>query len=297
MQPNNNDKLTIKKSTFAIIVTVIAVLAILGGGLYYYKGGNISGLFAYGDSETETGTNLDGTKELGSIDPVTVDITVITAKECAGCFDLATAADELKKSPILVVRQLSKILASSDEAKALIKQYGITKIPTMIMTGDEVDKLPVQGFKKVGNTLIMEDVPPPYIDLEDKEIKGLTKLTYLVDKTCTQCYDAKQHKEVLEYAFGIYIANEETKDISSTEGKALVDKYKITKIPTILLSTEANDYQMVQTLWDKLGTKETDGVLVFRNFEMTKDIVYKDLATNKLVNTSQLPAQANTAEE
>ncbi len=298
MQPNNEDKLTIKKSTFAIIVTVIAVLAVLGGGLYYYSGGNISGLFHYtGDSETETGTNLEGTKEIGSIEPVTVDITVITAKECAGCFDLAKAADELRKSPMLVIRQLSKIFASSDEAKALIKQYGITKIPTMIITGDEVDTLPVQGFKKVGNTLIMEEVPPPYIDLEDKEVKGLTKLTYLVDKTCTQCYEVKQHKEVLEYAFGIYIAKEETTDISSAEGKALIDKYEITKIPTILLSTEANEYPLVQTLWDKIGTKETDGTLVFRNFDMTKDIVYRDLTTNKLINTSQMPEQEPIVEE
>lgn len=297
MQPQNDDKLTIKKSTFAIIITVIAVLAILGGGIYYYKGGNLSGLFTYGENTEKTNTNLEGTKEVGSIEPVTIDITVITAKECARCFDLATAADELKKSPILIIRQMNKILASSDEAKALIKKYGITKIPTMIMTGDEVDKLPVQGFKKIDNSLIMEDVPPPYIDLEEKQVKGLTKLTYLVDKTCTQCYNVKQHKEVLEYAFGIYIATEETKDISNTEGKALIDKYKITKIPTILLSTEANDYPMVQTIWDKIGTKETDGVLVFRNFEMTKDVVYKDLATNKLINTSAAAGQQNPNEE
>lgn len=297
MQPTNEDKLTIKKSTLAIIAAVIAVLVILGGGLYYYTGGNISGLFSYREDTNEANTNLDGTKELGSIEPVTVDIIVITAKECAGCFDLAAAADELKKSPILVIRQMSKILASSDEAKLLIKQYGITKIPTMIITGDEIDKLPVKGFKKINTSLIMEDVPPPYIDLKEKQIKGLTKITYLTDKACTQCYDVKQHKEVIEYAFGIYIASEETKDMSSTEGKALIDKYKITKVPTILLSSEANEYQMVQTLWDKLGTKETDGTLVFRNFEMTKDLIYNDLETNKLVNTSQMPAQTNPAEE
>lgn len=286
-QPNN-DKITLKKSTLILILIGIIALFLILGGLYYYK---------TKQSETEKKSGLEGTKELGSIEPVTADITVITAKECAGCFDLATAADELKKSPILQIRQMSKILASSDEAKALIKQYEITKIPTMILTGDEIDKLPVQGFRKVGNTLIMEEVPPPYIDLEDKEVKGLTKLTYLVDKTCLQCYDVKQHKEVLEYAFGIYIANEATADISSSEGKELVSKYKITQIPTILLSEEANEYPLVKELWDKIGTKETDGILVFRNFEMTKDIVYKDLTTNELINTSQTPVLDNIAEE
>lgn len=270
------EKITIKKNMLYAIIAAAIILILVLGGLYYYK-------TKYADN---TGTDLEGTKEIGSIEPVTVDITIITAKECAGCFDLATAADELKKSPILVIKQLNKILASSDEAKALIKKYEITKIPTMILTGEDIDKLPVQGFRKVDNTLIMEEVPPPYIDLEDKEIKGLTKLTYLVDKTCMQCYNVKQHKDVLQYAFGIYIASEETKDISSAEGKQLIDKYKITKMPTILLSTEANEYPMVQTLWEQIGTKETDGVLVFRNFEMTKDVVYKDLATNRLINTS-----------
>jgi thiol-disulfide isomerase/thioredoxin len=288
MPQKNDETITIRKSTFIIIIVAIIAVAIMLGGLYYYK---------TKISREKDAANLAGTKEIGSIEPVEVSITVITAKECAGCFDLAKAADELKQSPILIIKQMNKILASSDEAKGLIKKYEITKIPTMIITGNEIDKLPVQGFKRTDNALVMEEVPPPFIDLEEKQVKGLTKLTYLTDKACLQCYEVKQHKEVIEYAFGIYIATEETKDISSTEGKELLAKYSITKVPTILLSEEANEYPMVQTLWGKLGTKEEDGILVFRNFEMTKDLIYKDLETNQLVNTSQMPAQADSSEE
>jgi hypothetical protein len=110
----------------------------------------------------------------------------------------------------------------------------------------------------------------------------------LTDDSCEECYDVEQHRDIMMMAFGVYINEEEMIDISSAEGKELLEKYDITKVPTILMSEEAGKYQTIQLVWDQLGTIEEDGTYVFRGFEMTQDLMYKDLETNQLVNTSQL---------
>ncbi len=268
----SKESITIKKNTFIIaIIVIIAIIAALAS-VYYL---NLSK------------TDKVETKEIGSLEPVEIDVTAIIVKECGICINMTEVVQELKLSPFVNVRQSNILFASAREAKQFISNYDIKKLPTIILHGD-TDKLPLKGFEKVEDGAFLEDVPPPYVDLEKKEIEGLVDITYITDDSCAECYDAKQHKEIMQLAFGMYIDNEKTFDISSKEGKALLKEYSITKVPTIILSEEAKDYPAMKIIWEQIGTVEEDGKHVFRGFEMTQDIIYKDLETNQLINTSEL---------
>jgi len=274
----NNETITIKKSTFMILIAAALVILIGIGGIYYYSTLN------------KKTTGLEGTQEIDSIEPVELEITAITVPECKICMNMSQAVEELKQAPFIIPKQTNIIYATSDEAKLLIKEYDITKLPALILIGD-TDTLPLNGFRNVKGGAVLDEVPPPYVDLTEKKIMGIVNLTYLTDNSCTECYDVEQHKDVMAYAFGMYVGNEEYIDISTPQGKTILEKYKITQVPTILLSQEADAYQMVQMLWDKIGTVEKDGTRVFRGFDMTNDVVYKDLETGQLVNTSQIQNQ------
>ncbi|MDO8618388.1 MAG: hypothetical protein Q7R49_00420, partial [Candidatus Daviesbacteria bacterium] len=72
-------------------------------------------------------------------------------------------------------------------------------------------------------------------------------------------------------------------DISSVEGKSLLARYGITKVPTILISPEADQYANLKNVWKNVGTVETDGWYVFREMQQLRGAVYKDLTTNQIV--------------
>ena len=74
---------------------------------------------------------------------------------------------------------------------------------------------------------------------------------------------------------------ENTYDISSKEGKELIARYKITKIPIIILSPDASAYPSFISAWDGVGTKETNGWFIMRNPELLG--TYKDLSTNQIL--------------
>lgn len=272
----NTETIKIKKTT--LIIAIIIILAIIAA---------LASVYYINTSKNKKAS----TQDVLPIEPVEIDVTAIVAKECRICINMTQIVEELKQTPFIKIRQSNIIFASSRDAKQFIQMYDIKKLPALILQGKDVNKLPLKGFREVEDGAVLEEIPPPYVDLEQKNIVGLVDITYLTDDSCIECYDAEQHREIMELAFGIYFANEKTVDISSKEGKALLEEYSITKVPTVILSEEAKEYQTIQMIWDQIGTVEEDGVHVFRGFEMTQDIVYKDLETNELINTSQLPEE------
>ena len=274
----NDESIKIKKST--LIIAVVVILAVIAALATLYYVNQIK--------DNQIKDKKITTEEALSMEPVDVRITAIIFKECKICMNMTQVVQELKQTPSVNVKQSSIIIAASAEAMRYIKMFDIKKLPALILEGENVLKLPLKGFREVEGGVVLEDMPPPYVDLEEKNIAGLVEMTYLTDNSCIKCYDVEQHKDIMTLAFGVYINEEKTIDISSKEGKELLEKYDITKVPTILLSEEAEKYQTIQIVWDQLGTIEEDGTYVFRGFEMTQDLVYKDLETNQLMNTSKL---------
>lgn len=234
------------------------------------KGFSVSGL-----------TNVDDALIYSATKPVYLDlatgkyrgrvqITIINPEDCIECYNISSFADAI--GSVAVVSSVEKV--SSSEAAGLIEANNITELPALLLSGDldlytdfvtTVEKI---GAQRVGNNLIITAaLNPPYWDIKNNEVRGLVNLTYLVDKSCDTCYNYNVHRTILEN-YGVKIVSEETIDIASKEGKDLVKLYNITKVPTVLLSSDMQYYPQMDLVWKQVGNVEDDGVYVFREVDL-----------------------------
>jgi len=213
--------------------------------------------------------------------PANLKLTKITTPDCPDCFDVEAAIAALKKQNVSVSEEKTLVL-TSDSAESLIKQLGIKRLPTYIATG-EVNKNNLESFIKTNgeikdSTFIFTNITPVFIDSESKKEIGRVSVIYLVDSTCAGCYDpVKIQKPILLQGYGVKLGDERSLDIASQEGKRLVAKYKITQVPTVLLSPDADQYARLKNVWKNVGTIESDGWYLFRELKQLGDIKYKNL--------------------
>ena len=136
------------------------------------------------------------------------------------------------------------------------------------------------GTRESDGTLVFRSPYPPYFDLDSKKIIGGVSVTELVDATCTDCYNVSMHQGLLKTKFAMRLTEISTFDVSSEDGKALISKYKITKVPTIVISNDALAYPNFDQIWEQVGSIESDGSLVFRAVEQITSGSYTDLSVS-----------------
>ena len=211
-----------------------------------------------------------------------VTAVVINPDECKKCYNSGFLISQLQQSGIVIQKIETK---KQSEAWDLIIKYNIQKLPAIILSEGlgEYTSL-VQAWSQLGvikdNSYVVTTLPPPYLDLQSGQIKGLVKVTYLTDKTCTTCYDVMNHKQVMQ-RFGVEIDKDEIVDISSTIGKQLITKYKITKVPIVIFSKDISAYDSFIQVLSTVSEKQTDGSVVFTNPEVMG--IYKDIIANKII--------------
>lgn len=216
-----------------------------------------------------------------------VNLIIIAKEDCEECFDMSGLSQQLEMIGMVVVDEKT-VEYDSKEGKALIEEYEITKIPTMILSEDAIlyDQIKA-AWDQVGSVeddgkLVMREVNPPFYDLEAKKVKGIVDITYIVDEDCEECYDPKQFKTYFGQQIGVGFDDEETIDVSSDEGKELIKTYNITLVPTVIFSKDLGEYPAVKQLWSQLG-KIVNGKYVFTTVDQLKNIYYKDLATGEIM--------------
>ncbi len=223
-----------------------------------------------------------------------VRLTIINATSCAKCTDIGPTAAQIKAAGVSIYQQ-SVVDSDSTEGKALIEKYNITKLPAMLLSADAAHYTVIAsawatvGTVESDSTHIMRQTSPPFYDVASKKVKGLATIILLNDSSCTSCYDVTQHTPILKRGFGIVTETEKTVDLASSEGKALAEKYRITAVPTVIM-TDVDAYESLKQPWQLVGTVESDGAYVFRKFENWPGNAYKDLATGKVV-ANPLPNQ------
>jgi thiol-disulfide isomerase/thioredoxin len=228
-----------------------------------------------------------------------VDVTYLKADGCDQCQDLNQLISQFESNGIVFDKK-SEAGSSSAEGKALIAKYNITSVPTLLLSSElsEYSQI-VQVWNSVGSvesdgTFIIrtpEALGIPFYDLSQDRLRGFVDVTYITDKSCATCYNVSVHRLILE-RFGVYPHTETTVDVSDAEGKALIAKYNITKVPTIILSQDASVYQALGQVWPTVGTVESDGMFVFRNPEAMTGSIYRDLSTGQIVGTTAAPTTA-----
>lgn len=230
--------------------------------------------------------------------PAEIELTLITPTACEACVDGNILLDTIQKQNVRILES-EVFAADSDEGKALIEAYGITRVPTVLVRG-EFEKENVRdvfasmnGEKNDDGTLILQITQPVYVDLTSNTVVGLVDVTYLTDARCADCYDPTQHKAILENNFGVRFQSERSIDVTTTEGRALLSQYDITQVPTVLLSSPASAYDRLTAAWQSVGSVEEDGMYLFRKNEALGPVVYKNLETGETIR----PASDNASDE
>lgn len=213
------------------------------------------------------------TPTIEPVEKAKIVLTIITVPGCRYCTDLKDLITRIKTSNDVTIVSEKSISYQDAEAQSLIGKYNITKVPTVILSGEtsKVSDLrriwPQIGEEKEDGTLILTKMRPMYYDVKKGDFVGKLKLLKIVNSSCGElCTKASGIQNVLETATGIRFIEEQTREYNSTEGKAAIEKYGITKIPALIVSgdIEAYDELGLKQEWIKVGTVESDGSLVWR---------------------------------
>jgi hypothetical protein len=211
-----------------------------------------------------------------------VSAIIVEDKSCSVCRDFTLLLENFKQSQVFIAEE--KIIDyKTREGQSIVSQNNISKIPALLLS-DDADAYPeiLQGLRQLGltpkNGFYVIESSAPYIEPNTGKLRGVVDVTYLKDETCLECYDVMMHKQILE-RLGIALGKEETIEASSSRGQELIQKYKIDKVPTIILQGDFEVYTQVEGLWlQQLGTKEEDGSYVFRELTaLGKDTKFKEL--------------------
>jgi len=228
-------------------------------------------------------TDLKSNKVEGRVSSI-----ILKDSSCTKCIDLEKSLDELKKSGISIV-STDVIEKRSDKGKEMIKDYSIDIIPTLILSKDlaAYNSPIVRNWKLVGTveddgSYVTRMKTPVYINLTMNRMVGLVQATFIVDESCEECYDPKIFHISVLGGLGVEIEKNNTVDVAGIEGKSLVEKYRIEKLPTVLLKGDVDAYPVLVNAWKNVGTVESDGTYVFRSVELAKE-PYKDVKANKVV--------------
>lgn len=216
--------------------------------------------------------------------PASIQITTISA-DCTGCFNTSALVTAIKQFKVTITE--NTLAPTSSEAKALIEKYNITRVPTMVVTGDTKKS----GLDTVWNSVGTQEsdgalilrIGAPFVDTASGETNGKADVILLNSSACSTCYSVSMHETVLKQ-MGVVVSNLSTVDISSAQGKALIAKYNITKVPTVLISPDGKYYDSLLGVWPQVGTTESDGWYVFRSMDAIQGAVYYDISLNKTMN-------------
>ncbi len=246
---------------------------------------------------SEVGVPKDGAVVLSALSPPFVDpktgavrgeVTLIylTKEDCVNCYNLTLLVNQLKET--LKVKDFKVVSVNSPQGRVLLDKYSITAVPTVLFD-NEASVYPVitevwnfVGTVEKDGSYVMRNINPPYYNLSSNKVEGIVDLTIIEDKSCTGCFDAGNTNKAILAQMGVVFGEETRVDSSSNAGKVLVDRYKITKIPTVILTGDVSVYQALTQSWTSVGSVERDGSYVLRRLEVFEQ-PYKDLTTNKIV--------------
>ncbi len=213
--------------------------------------------------------------------------------DCTDCYNLTPFIEQLSESG-LKFKEQGEIDVASDIGAGLVKRYEIEKVPTIIIDqelevySDILETWNLLGTKEDDGNFVMREISPPYYSIEDKKVKGLISMTILKDKFCQDCYDPNIFHKPILLRMGVVLSQEDTIDIADDLAKDIIKKYKIEKIPTILLKGDVEEYPVLVKAWTDVGSVESDGTYIFRKVEVAQQ-TYRDLTSDKIIDP-QIPS-------
>ncbi len=217
-------------------------------------------------------------------------VYVLTHSSCKDdCWDTDLFIGALTEQGINVVSKKTIKLGwfPFSTGKRMAKKYRIDKLPTVLVEFVGKDDPELKDFfseelgRVINNKFVLGSVLAPYYNLDTKKIEGSVEVVYITDESCDICYDVRKHDMALNN-LGIRTDQAKTFDISSAEGKELVEKYSITKVPTALLKGEMDAYKVFKDTWQGVGIIAADGTHIFLEVDLMGDF-YRNLMTGEVM--------------
>jgi len=212
--------------------------------------------------------------------PAEIQLTTIQAN-CKDCFDVSSIIENLKNDNVNVTGE-QVINSSSQEAQELILKYNIDRLPSLLIFG-ETDRANLNNFELENDALVFSGVTAPFVDSGTNEVKGLVSITNLFDPLCNACPDYSLLSSNFE-KLGATISEFKNVEYNSAEGRELVKKFGIDKIPAILISTEIDYYDEIKKSLSQSQLRKQDGFYVIPSTNPP----YRDLATKKIAGLVDL---------
>lgn len=238
-------------------------------------------------------TSKDAVKQKTDADletkrPANIDIIIIKDSSCADCADIAPIVSAIKQTNSKIIKEQT-LEAASPEAKDLISRFEIKKIPTFIITGElnknaDLAKLLSQIGENKNDAFVFNYAIAPYLDLSSNTVKGKVTVTFIGDKSCTECYDTSPFKQILANNLGMLNPSVIALDRSNIAAQKLINKYKMKAVPAFVITGEISEYPNLAGIWLAIGTREKDGAYVLRDIKkVNPNLIYRDLATGKII--------------
>jgi len=218
-------------------------------------------------------------------------LTLITVPECRYCTDLKDLIARIKSAGDVQI--ISEKTVSYRDAADLLSKYQITKVPTILLSGEtdkvtDLKNLWLQiGEEKPDGTLVLTKFRPMYFDIDKGDFVGKLKVTRIINSTCGElCTKAFVIQNNFEITTGIRFVEEQEREFNTTQGRELVQKYNITKIPALVITGDVQAYDELglSNAWKNVGTAEKDGALVWRRIQPP----YQELPSGKMKGLATL---------
>ena len=223
-------------------------------------------------------------------DFIEAKVYIIGADKCESeCWDTNIFLNFLESKNIKIVKKKNLDWGwwPFSQARLLAKKYEIKNLPTVAIEFLGRGKGDIKNFFSPDHGVIADDkfiltkIVAPYYNLDKQQIVGKLDIIYLVDNSCETCYDINIHNDALG-GLGLNTKYAKIIDVGSSEGKKLIEQYKITKVPTVLISGEVDEYPLFKSAWDNLGIITDDNTYIFTNLDLMGDY-YKNLTTGEVI--------------
>ncbi|MBI5391765.1 hypothetical protein HZB00_02060 [Candidatus Woesearchaeota archaeon] len=206
--------------------------------------------------------------------PARIQVFTIPAPNCQDCFDIAKEIKALNEKNVNITEE--KTLALT-QAKEVIAQYKITKLPAVLVKG-QVEKLSLEWTKQKDAFVFVPGLP--YYDITLDKIKGRVALTVINPENCLACKDLTSFVASVKKLLSV----SSTKIVNQADAKDLIQKYNLKTLPTVIISKDAQEYPDFTKRWQDLGTQEADGSFVLRELAPP----YKEIETNTIKGLTML---------
>ncbi len=165
-----------------------------------------------------------------------VSMTAITV-DCSACSSIDSVVEGVRKSAVNLTGDRS-VSASSPEGQALIREYGITRLPTVVLQG-AIGMISDLSFIKAGDALVYTATPAPYMNASTGAVEGLVNATLVTTPDCSECGNLTSALSALSKS--VHIASESTVAYGPGLGEQLSAE-GIAHVPALILSKDIAAY-------------------------------------------------------